>query len=228
MSIGNKRMESSMIKYDLKKATNNGLLTKFLASIHILILAFYLIGCGEDSKKSSSAENTTSSFLSSLAGTWKTSCLSGMVVTLTITNNIQKQTTVKYSDSSCLTPIVTLTEEGTFTLEGEVSGVANTYKKNSTTTAVKAMMLSNEAVTEANSDSYFGYTDWVKNVEKDVAGKKATSDSDTTQSTIGTIVYTIVKVQDNKWYMPDTAINDGSSEAKRPTSIKTDVYLTKQ
>jgi len=191
-----------------------------------LLLGFSLTNCGKDTKNSP-AEDPNAAIASSLAGTWKISCTAKTMMTTTVANNTQKDMFVLYSDSSCSSPYLTSTRESTFTIEGAVSGLTNTYKKNNTLTSFKMTQKSSDAVTEANTEAFLGYTDWVKDVEKDISGKKSSSSAKTERS-VGSLTYTIVKVQDNKWYGGDMAENDGSSEAKRPTTVDSDGFSTKQ
>lgn len=207
-----------------------------------LLLGFSLTTCGKDSKdspatdpkttpaeapKDSPAAAPNATIASSLAGTWKTSCIAKKINTSTVANNTQKDVAVFYSDFSCSSPYYTATRENTFTIEGAVSGLTNTYKKNNTLTSFKLMMRSSDAVTDANTEAFFGYTDWVKDVDKDISGKKS-APSEEAELGVGSVVYTIVKVQDNKWYGGDMSTNDGLSEAKRPTTVDSADFSTKQ
>jgi hypothetical protein len=79
-------------------------------------------------------------------------------------------------------------------------------------------------VTDWNTKSVYGYTNWLLNVAKDIAGREASS-GDGFEDANGAISYGIFQIKDDGMlYFGDDEINpsyDGSTEAKREQALVT-------
>lgn len=166
-----------------------------------------------------------------LAGVWKSECLSvsfGIWAVATLTNSDTDSTydVVYYLTSSCVTPVRKQTALRTYDIVGDVDGIAGAKKVNFTYSTSSAVLLTDVAVSEANSSQLYGYSDWAKDGVKDITGKKQGPSSDPEPSD-GTVTYIIVKIDGDTYRAGDPATGDGSTEENRPTSLG-NVTLTKQ
>ena len=181
--------------------------------------------------KEMTSETITVAVKGMLEGSWKSGCIqfaSDIYVVLggVITGNQQTTSTTAYLTSACASPLFVDEETYTFVIGDKLANLDNTYKKDVSVVSLTRKLLTDDYVKQANADSWYGYTDWVINTPKDTVGKKVSSDG-SAEDSVGEKFYTIVQVKDNKWYSGDTATGDTTTEATRPTSISTTVFLEK-
>ena len=138
----------------------------------IIILSLILFSCGE--KEEAEEETTTTE----LEGTWKTACYTNAdntsnVDTLTFAGNVVNEKDEELSDTSCATDY-RLTEESytfsigaamTFPTYGSSGGSGHRFTVTIGSTE-KTPPQSASAVTDFNSDSECGYSNWELNNEK--------------------------------------------------------------
>jgi hypothetical protein len=158
-----------------------------------------------------------------LAGVWKSECLDfgggiWAIVTLTNTDTESRYDLTVYVTSSCVVPIRKETSLRTYAIVGDVDGIEGAKKVNFTYSTSSTIMLADDAVTEANANQLYGYSDWAKGSAKDTTGRPEESGSDP-QYAAGDVSFLIVKIEADTYHSADTTTGDGDSEATRPTAI---------
>lgn len=161
-----------------------------------------------------------------LSGTYKTECISGTKSTRIFSGNTATLSVFFYSDKSCLSQFMNLESMFTFTIGDQLAGLTNTYKIDFTQTLLTIEIKNQPDVDDANKKQLYGYSDWAVDIKKDVAGR--VSSSGEKEDANGTVSYKIFKLDGGKYYSSDNATGDGSTPEKRPTSINTTTYGTKQ
>ena len=125
--------------------------------------------------------------LADLQGTWLGPCFEDAGegdfrrAFLEFENNRATMTLGFYGENNptCENVLFTIFMEIEISIGGEVPGQPGVYWLNVQITGVKATMNNANAVTYANSEGLFGFTDWELDVAKDVAGREfAASDAD--------------------------------------------------
>lgn len=191
---------------------------KFLALLTIAA------GCGEGNSNSDNGASKSPEFV----GIWKSECLvtasSSLQVVMTNDANKSLLDLYYYSDDSCSTLFTLDSNERTYSIGVAVPHLPSTYEIDFTLGKTYRTQKSAEAVDFANSIQNFGFNDWAVNVPKDVSGRQEVGNSHVV-GLEGEKLYTIFKVEDEKYYGGDQSELDGTSEANRPTSLSTDTIL---
>ena len=109
------------------------------------------------------------------------------VFTLTTFN----QTTTVYSDSNCTTPSLTIAMSGSYIV---ANILATTYEEegdiDSTLVVFQITLNTSTLVSDYNTSSYCGYSNWQLNVPKDVLGKNC---GGSTMPSAGAVEYSIYR-----------------------------------
>ena len=129
--------------------------------IPIIILSFVLLSCSKEEEGETDTDTTTV-----LEGTWKTACYTDSdnmtaIFTPTFAGNVLTIKHEKHSDTSCATDYRLKEETHTFAV-GDSGKFTITLSSTSTKTPQSA-----SAVSDYNSSSNCGYSDWELNTAKD-------------------------------------------------------------
>jgi hypothetical protein len=109
------------------------------------------------------------------------------------------------------------------------SPIPGAIKTTTTTTKIEASFPTPKSVELANSNRWFGYSDWAVGVAKNISGRKFIQDSpDADTLRVGDKLYSIEKVVGQRRYGGDYDTGDGKTEATRPTSLDMKNYSTRQ
>ena len=198
----------------------------------VVIVAALLGSCGKSSSNAGAGSSA-----SELEGVWQTECLvlttdltasTYFKIFATYTGNTEKVDQVIYSSDNCSVSTQSTTQTSTFTIGDALTTIAGAKKIDSVTQTLTLMLKDAASVTAANTAPlYYGYSDWVLNTSKDIAGKKAT-DSDEAENAVGVINYDIFKIDGTKLSLGDNDTGTGTSDATRPTALDTTLTVTKQ
>lgn len=204
-----------------------------MKDLSLLLLAVMLSGCMSEVDLPSSSDLE--------GGNWYADCeydgTSYQTRTTSFVAGSYTHVTTHYSDSSCLQKALDLGETGTYTIGGQVPN-ASRYELDRTLTSLTITPQNSTAVTNYNTSSLCGFSDWAIGVTKNVTGLNcggdylpaaglkyydvfiiwpysvpATPGYPGTGITAGTL---------NFGYTDST--NDGSTPAKRPTSLTSPDY----
>lgn len=188
-----------------------------------LLLIWLLIGCGDDSS-SSAAKLVDDAFL----GTWRTSCMVDGEISQRVirvhTDGQMRLVHSVYYDKLCT---VIGTDATLMTSYELVDMTTSPYKINYTVDSYTLTIRSESFVDYANTNKFFGYTNWAVGVTKDVAGKSPAT-GDVPYEAVGDVMYGVYKIKANELYVGDTETLDGTTEAKRPIVINEDLVFTKE
>lgn len=191
----------------------------------ILPLAF-LISCG----KASDSSDPASTAATSPVGVWKSGCLASstagwyQVATMSFTDSSTIVQSDQYFDTTCTTLRITDKETRSYKLGSSLANGA--MEINYTIARIERTYKNQTNVESANAAKGFGYSDWTINVAKETNGLRYSA-SYPVMAKNGDPLFLIFKIDGTTYYGADVATGDGSSAAKRPTSVST-LTLKKQ
>ncbi len=188
----------------------------------VSVIALVLSSCGDNG---SSNNNSTGNSVD-LTGTYASDCLLGVKLIRKFVGDVQTLSINYYSDNACGELIMQDTTSATFKIGDAMPGMTNTYKIDFTQTSLCRTPKTAAVVAEANSKSGFGYNDWTIDVPKDIAGRSSSNGAKQTEN--GATIYSIFKIDGEKYYIGDKTTGDGTSVDKRPSVIDMRSYSTKQ
>jgi hypothetical protein len=195
-------------------------------SLALLFSAFFT-ACGSGSDDSSTASKSWPE----LAGTWVSDCtiagpwnIKGNRVYNDVSTTLQ---VTFYYDKTCFTAWGRTNYEDSYSV-GENVANSTTTKNVDFTSRSGTLTITNDAeIADANEGSLYGYTDWKLNEAKDILGRKFNVNS-VAERGVGSVDYSIVKIEGNKLYNGDNDTGDGTTPEKRPTAVSNDRALIKQ
>ncbi|MBM3381162.1 MAG: hypothetical protein FJY29_01840 [Betaproteobacteria bacterium] len=186
--------------------------------IHFGFAAFFLVlGC---SSKSSSSDGGSSSVL---AGTWSTPCtpegdLASKTV-IVILGSSYKETKTDYSASNCAagSEDSALRTEASLSIGSAASAPEGATKLDLTGLRFFMTPKSDSAVSRYNTEANYGFTDWVKNREREITDVVVDDASGAQRK-----IYTIFKITGNTvCFGASDGESDGSADAKRKSLLET-------
>lgn len=107
--------------------------------------------------------------ITELEGTWATTCendsngTSSEQTTITFAGGLVSGTSRFYSGENCTTEVLNIASSGTFTVGDDVAGVDGAKNLDIETESLIFEVKSEAIVTQYNSDSYCGKSDWAVN-----------------------------------------------------------------
>jgi hypothetical protein len=183
--------------------------------LHIAILILALsqaLACSKDDPNSGTAGATD------LQRSWESDCLSSLTKT---TATFAPTTLTTRVDSFAATGCTNLSFSRAITYNYKTTGASLDLSVVSyTLTPTSASWVS-----QFNTNSECGYTDWTLNQPKEIAGRTCNYFGGVTPAA-GSPLYTIYSIQSSVLYLGKlTSSLDGSTPEKRPTTLSTDLPL---
>lgn len=186
-----------------------------------LIIGILNASCGNNENDLASTAS-----VNDLSGkTFESECIEfftiGLKITLIFKDTTDKVVLGLYQTPTCTGLYETQTGESNYTLGTTVSGLEKTFNYDSELTSNHLSLLTDQGVADANKESRYGYSDWVKGNEKNIAGKKESSESDDIESAIGSKHFDIIKIESDKITLGDINVEgqSGVTEAERPKAL---------
>ena len=160
--------------------------------IYVLVITFLSLTIYSCAKKSdsSTSSTTTSSTTTEIEGEWKTTCYSSgsyyKTKTITVSGTGIVKKSEYHSDSSC--SIDNYTVEYTFSSLSigdavEFNSGKTGHKYTMTLSTMTETQLNSYEVSFVNSISWCGYTDWVLDTPKSIAGKTCGTSTEWSENT---------------------------------------------
>ena len=138
-----------------------------------------------------------------------------------------EQTEYRYLDQTCSQPFLKKTSMQSYTIVGE-DNTTMSNKIDIRTESVTVTPWTEQAVSGGNSSNIYGFSDWVLNTPKDVAGLRE-SPQGPPEDQKGQMFHSIIKAKGSNLYLgSQTAENDGSSGEKRHVELDQTLILTKR
>ena len=222
---------------------------KLFQVIAILIFSMFYFGCGEEDEKDTAATATAAtetaavSFANSLAGSWSSGCVTeeteegveGAMDVYVFDSGTITATKSIAGDENCENFMLQFVAAHTYSIGDEVATVVGA--KNFDLTIVKYEMtpLTEDAVGFLNQGTLCESSDWAVDVTKDVTGKTCNFDGEEGKAfptSAGVVMRDIIKLADDgsSFQIGDQGEDeelDGSTEAKRPVALDTNITYTK-
>ena len=177
-----------------------------------------------------SLEQQKLDLISNLPGLWKTKCeveASNKIETWTFTETISTIQHSIFSDENCQIPSRELIYTYDYDIGELIPNLTNTFEIDYTLKELKIKIRNLEGITTANTEAWYGYTDWVLDEEKSILDR-GFSPTSAPQTSAGKVYFSIIKVEDSKLFPPDYNTADQSTENSRPPSVRPDHWLERQ
>lgn len=180
-----------------------------------ILTSLLVVSCGDSGGGGSSANDPS--------GTWVSECYKNGAdkwerSTSIFSGDTGKFTMELFLDDQCKSTCAVISEGTTFKI-GDAGPVAGSYKIDYVTHSLSAKATGDACATSFNSSALFGYTDWNKNIEKDILGRKSSATDTDDPPVAGTTTYKLIKIDGNKIYSGDDSTYDGVTPERRPVAI---------
>jgi hypothetical protein len=201
------------------------------------------LGNNDQGNNSGGDQTSNSGSAANLIGTWSLDCQTSFTTILSVDATNYDATTSVYSDPTCAAGTETFTDfyENTYTIGQQITSTNSlpATELNVEVVAIERTLHTDFFVQAYNANNACGYSDWQRDVAKDITGRDCGQlsggcvfDSSTTVcNTAGTVTYTIYGIDDTGTQMmvgtPSPGRN-GSSVETRMNTLLTFVPFTKQ
>jgi len=207
----------------------------FMRAIGIWLIGVAILASCNAQNSAQEAKKSGAAAASLYDGTWQGQCkkdtdadgnATSMRTSYTNTAGIVIGTETFYSDGTCSSSYLRFNLSITDEYGAPFSPIPGAIKYTYTFTKLDATFADANRAKTANDNQWFGYSNWVAGVAKNISGKKKNADGGAI--TVGDKKYDIVKVVGQRLYMGDYTTGDGETEATRPTALDMITYYTKQ